>query len=289
MSMRWAFLLLFVSLPIAAQETPEPEAEEPEREWGDFPGQVEKPQERKPRPGSGEGWKPGVQPMPAYPYGYQPRPPPEVEQAPPEPPPEPNHVSMFGAHPLGKWVRGQSVTIGFPLVQIRLALGLHRLLDVSVGFDSFYGTLNEPRLGVRFTPLVGPHWALALQLEAGAAFFTARAQAEGYGPRWFTGRRNFNIQPGLLVSYQGSHPRSARLYLQAFYVLALDTEPYQRTPLGGTPLGVQPGHNAGLRLGTELPITSFTSLVFQLGADVHFRDGDSIVMPTAGFGLTTSI
>jgi hypothetical protein len=196
---------------------------------------------------------------------------------------------MVGARPLGKWVRGQSVLVGFPLVQIKVALGLHRLLDVAIGFDSMYGLLNEPRLSLRWSPLVGERWALALQLEGGAAFFTARAQAEGYGPRWTTGRRNFNIQPGLLISYQGSHPRAARLYLQAYYLLALDTEPYQRTPLGGTPLGVQPGHNAGLRFGTELPLTSFTSLIFSLGADVHFRDGDSPVMPSAGLGLVTSI
>jgi hypothetical protein len=42
-------------------------------------------------------------------------------------------------------------------------------------------------------------------------------------------------------------------------------------------------------LGPEMPLTSYTSLVFQFGAELHFRPGDSLVMPTAGIGLVTSI
>jgi hypothetical protein len=259
--------------------------EEPDAEWGGFPGQTAPPPEPSRSPvQQGDLWSPapGARPQPYIPrYGREPEPPQEPER--------PNRVSMLGAHPLGKWVRGQSLVLGFPLAQIRVNLGLHRLLDVGIGFDTLYGTLNEPRVSARWTPLLGEHWALALQLEAGATFYSVRAQGEGYGPRWITGRRNFNIQPGLLISYQGSHPRAARLFLQLFYLLALDTEPFQRQPLDPVPRGVAVGHNAGLKFGAELPLTSYTSLVFSLGADFHFRTGDSIVMPSAALGLVTSI
>lgn len=277
-------LLLVVAAPAVAQDDGgDVPVDEPGAEWGGFPGQVA-PKPSPPPPPPDDLWRAGPRPPPAYPGRGRLAAP----EQPPEPP-RPNRVSMLGAHPLGQWVRGQLLLVGFPLVQLRVNLGLHRLLDVGVGFDSLYVTLNEPRLTVRWSPLSSERWALALQLEAGAAFFTARSQAEGFGPRWLTGRRNFNIQPGVLVSYQGAHPRAARLFLQAFYLLALDTEPYQRTPLGGTPLGVQPGHNAGLRVGAELPVTSYSSLVFSLGADAHFRTGDSVMMPSAALGLVTSI
>jgi hypothetical protein len=271
-------------MPVAAQESSDPPAEEaPEQEWGGFPGQ-EKPRpppERRPVL-PGETWNPGLAPPQ---YDVRPRPQPE----PPPEPPQPNHISMLGAHPLGKWTRGQDVVVGFPLVELKVALGFTRWLDLSVHFNSMYGTLNEPGLGVRVTPLWGEHWALGLYLDAGAAFYSVRAPAEGYGPRWFTGRRNFNFRGGLKVSYQGWHPRSVRLFLDGYYLLAIDTEPFQRTPLDNTGRGVAFGHNAGLLLGTEMPLTSYTSLVFQIGAELHLRRGDSLVMPTAGIGLVTSI
>ena len=290
--MRWLGpLLCCLAVPAWAQDggtdVPSDVPEEaPDAEWGGFPGsQSPAPQPSRAPLQKGDLWSPGPEATPqTYPY-----PRPYSEPEPPPEPKDPNRISMLGAHPLGKWVRGQSIMLGFPLAQIRVNLGLHRLLDVGIGFDTLYGMLNEPRVSVRWTPLLGERWALALQLEAGAAFFSIRAQAEGFGPRWISGRRNFNIQPGLLISYQALHPRAARLFLQAFYLLALDTEPYQRTPLGGTPLGVQPGHNAGLKLGAELPLSSHTSLVFSLGCDWHFREGDSLAMPSAGLGLVTSI
>lgn len=255
---------------------------EPEKEWGGFPGAQ---QPRPPPPPPRDVYVP-----PPPPRSYAPDARAEVPVAePPKTPKTPNVISMFGARPLGQWVRGQSVVVGFPLVSLRVALGLARTFDVGIGFNSFYGLLNEPSISARWSPLAGERWALALQLEVGAAFFTVRAQAEGFGPRWITGRRNFNFQPGVLVSFQGAHPRAARLFLNAYYLLTLDTEPFQRTPLGGTPARVQPGHNAGLKVGAELPLTSYTSLVFAIGAELHLRDGDSLVMPSAAIGLVTSI
>ena len=219
-----------------------------------------------------------------------PRPPePPAAPAAPEPPPEPNRVSVSDGRALGPWGRGQLLTVGFPLVGLRVCIGLAQWLDVGVGFDSLYGLLNEPRLVFRFSLVRGAHWALALGLEGGVAFFTVRAPSDVWGPRWMTGRRNVNVQPSATVSYQGAHPRAARVFLTGGYLLALDTEPYQRTPLGGVSPGVVPGHNAFVKVGTELPLSARTSFLLQLGLDAHFRAGDSVLMPAAQVGLATSI
>ena len=65
--------------------------------------------------------------------------------------------------------------------------------------------------------------------------------------RWLTGRRNINVIPSLVVSYQGDKPRAARLFFDLRYLLALDTEPYATDPLTGVPPAVVPGHNVILK------------------------------------------
>lgn len=226
-------------------------------------------------------------------------PPPVVDAAPPLPvqvfrrtaaPSEPpNLVSMWGARSLGRWGRGQTLSVGFPLLQLRLALGLAERFDVAVGFDTFYGSLNEPRVGLRWNFARGSSWDFALGLEGGWAYFPTRAPAESRGARWVTGRRNVNLVPALTASYQGDGTRAVRLYFKLEYQLALDTEPYATSPLEKLPGPVVPGHNFNLTGGAELPLSTKTSFLFTLGMQVHLRAGDSPVMPVCSVGLVTGI
>lgn len=202
---------------------------------------------------------------------------------------EPNTVSMFGARSLGQWGRGQMIYLGFPLIGIRLALGLAERIDLSIGFDSFYGMMNQPLVGVRVNFFRGTNWNMAVAIEGGPAFFTTRASVDLRGARWLTGRRNGNVMPGFVFSYQSDHPRAARLFLALSYLMTFDTEPFQDAPLGGVPASVQIGHNGVIRAGAEMPLSAKTSFVFLLGLDVHGRSRDSIVMPNCSVGLVTSI
>lgn len=249
-----------------------------------------------------EGWEglptsPGAQPPPPLPV------PPAVLVAPAPAPvttlmpdelrarlrarEEPNRVSMFGAPALGQWKRGQALALGFPFFQLRAAIGLLENLDVGLGFDSFYLLLNEVRLLVKYGFGKGPGFSVAASVEGGAAFFQQRASAETRGTRWITGRRNFNLSPGVIVSYQASSLRAARLFVEVRYLLAIDTEPFATRPLEGVPATVVLGHNVLTKFGAELPLSERTSFVFSLGLDGHLRPVDSPVMPNIAVGLVT--
>jgi hypothetical protein len=200
-----------------------------------------------------------------------------------------NDVSVTGASSLGSLNRGELVLLGFPLIQLRVLMGLGDRFDLGLGFDSYYFMMNEPRLVSRLTIVRTESFAFAAKLEAGYAFFTQRASRETRGARWLTGHRNINVQPSLVISYQGSAPRAARLFFEAGYLLALDTEPFATDPLVGVPPAVVAGHNLLLRGGAELPLSSKTAFVLTFGFDVHGRANDSVVMPSAGLGLVTSL
>ncbi len=206
-----------------------------------------------------------------------------------KPPETPNSVSMYGGIPLGQWKRGQSVSFGFPLITLRLAMGLTNRFDAGVGFDSFYGVMNELRLTARYAFFTSPTWNLAGSIEGGGAFFNVRANKEVNGPRWITGRRNGNLAPGLVASFQSTHARAARLYLDLRYMMTFDTEPFARNPLAGVPPSLVIGHNVLANLGAEIPLTDKTSFAFRLGLDFHLRAEDAPVMPVALVGLVTSI
>ncbi len=212
-----------------------------------------------------------------------------VRRAAPLVPEEANRVSMYGAPALGQWKRGLGLYIGFPLLGVRGAIGLTPQLDVGLGFDSFFGWMNEIRVHAKYQLYAGANWSAAVALEGGKAFFAQPPSAESNGARWLTGRRNWNIAPGVLVSYRGDSPRSARLFLDVRYNLALDTQPYQRDPLGGVPASVQLGHNVPIRFGAEMPFTSLTSFLFTLGFDLHGRVEDSNFMPVCAVGIVTSL
>ncbi|MBL9038896.1 MAG: hypothetical protein JNG84_10300 [Archangium sp.] len=202
---------------------------------------------------------------------------------------EPNTVSMFGAPALGSGKRGQSLAIGFPLVSLRFSLGVLRALDLGLGFDSFYGSMNEVRATAKYQLAASDRWTLAASLEGGWAFFVTRARQELNGARWLTGRRNGNLTPGLVASYQGPHPKAARVFVEARYLVAFDSEPYSVSPLDGVPRGVVVGHNALLRVGAELPLTPTASFVFLVGLDVHGRIEDAPIMPACSVGVVTGL
>lgn len=213
---------------------------------------------------------------------------PRVEQRPPSPQ-EFNRVSIYGAPTLGQWNRGLGAYLGFPLLGLKAGIGLTDSLDVGLGFDSFYGVMNEPRAWAKFNVLDDKNWAVSLQVEGGAAFFTQKPEAEGQGARWLTGRRNYNLEPGVLFSYRGDSVQSARLFLDLRYHLAFDTQPWTKDPLGGVPPPVVLGHNFPVRLGAEMPFSPSTSFLFLFGFDVHTREGDSLFMPVVSVGLVTGL
>lgn len=215
--------------------------------------------------------------------------PPQVVQLPPR---EFNHVSIYGAPTLGQWRRGFGAYLGFPLLGIKAGIGVLDRLDVGVGFDSFYGVMNEARAFVKLNLFQDKSWAISAQLEGGAAFFVQSPEVEGNGggrgARWLTGRRNFNIEPGLIFSYRGETPQSSRLFLDLRYHAALDTQPFAKDPLGGVPPSVVVGHNVPVRMGAEMPFTPTTSFLFSFGFDIHGRAPlDSAFMPVAYVGLVS--
>jgi hypothetical protein len=261
----------------------------PDDEWGNFP-----PDSNKAPPAASPTLPP---PPPSAPQPLQPLPPPPLGSAPlrggvsgvARPPEEPNTVSVYGAPTLGQWKRGQALFLGFPLLGVKLAIGLLDRLDFSVGFESFYGVMNEFSSTVKVGIFQGGNWSMAASVEGELALFTQRAPKEVRGPRWLTGHRNYGVSPGIVFSYQGDSARSARLFIEARYLLAFDTEPFAKDPLNGVPPGLLLGHNLLLHFGAEMPLSSRTSFVFQLGMDFHGRDVDATVMPVASLGLVTGI
>ncbi|MGV3620060.1 MAG: hypothetical protein ACO1OB_04545 [Archangium sp.] len=202
---------------------------------------------------------------------------------------ERNERSVWGATPLGHGNRGQSVMMGFPLLDVRALFGLGDRVDLGLGFDSYFFMMNQPKGIVRVNLVRTETLALSAQLEGGYAFFVQRATLESRGARWLTGRRNVNINPSLVLSLQGPAPRAPRIYFAAHYLMTLDFEGYASSPLGGIPPAIIVGHNGGIRGGAELPLSSRTSFLFMFGLDIHGRDVDSVVMPTGGLGVVTSL
>lgn len=251
-----------------AQATPVPD-----EEWGGFPAD---PNEKPPPP-------------PPAPDPRLPPPPPRPGVGLMRAPDEPNTVSVFGAPTLGQWKRGQAIFLGFPLLGVKLAIGLLDRLDFFIGFESFYGVMNEFSGGFKVGLYKGSNWSIAASVEGMLALFGQRASKEVRGPRWITAHRNYGASPGVLVSYQGDSPRAARLFVDARYLLTFDTEPFAKDPLNGVPPNLVLGHNVLVHFGAEMPLSARTSFVFMLGLDIHGRSDDAIVMPVASLGLVTGL
>lgn len=203
-------------------------------------------------------------------------------------PPASHRVSLSGGKSLEPGQRALGVSLGFPFLSAKASLGLLPRVDVGVGVDSFYGVMTSVHAHARVTLLEGTHWALAAAVEGGYAFFLKSPLEEVHGARFLTGRRNWNLLPGLVGSYQGASPGAMRFFLDVRYHLAFDTEPLMSAPLGGVS-DLRVAGNLPVRLGFEVPFSERTSYVIMLGAHLHGRPEDAAFMPTVGVGLVTPL
>jgi hypothetical protein len=194
-------------------------------------------------------------------------------------------VSLFGGRTLEPGQLGASLILGFPLASARVSVGVLPRLDLGVGADSLYGIMNEVRAFARYGLLQGEEGHLALSVEGGHAFFLNAPSQEEFGARYFTGRRNWNLAPGLT----GSLPLGVRTrgFLDVRYLVAFDTQPFQRDPLAGRPEGVQVSGNLLFRVGLEVPFSERTSYVVMVGGNIQGREEDAAFMPAVGVGVVT--
>jgi hypothetical protein len=210
----------------------------------------------------------------------------EVRTAAPVEPPKPedwNDVSLYGAKALKRGTFAVGGFAGFPTLNVRGRYGVGDGLDVGIGFESFYGMMNEPQLQLRYQ-LTSGDVEVALAVDGSFAHFVLKPQADPVGARWITGHRNWNMATGFILSKRASAPTLPRLFLDVRALIAFDTQPYQRTPLGGVPSQVQLAWNVPVRMGGEIPISPRSSFVVDLGFDIHGRDGDSVFMPVLSVG-----
>ncbi|MBZ4414948.1 hypothetical protein K8638_00475 [Myxococcus sp. RHST-1-4] len=206
------------------------------------------------------------------------------------PPPVPNRVSLLGARTMGTGGFAAGFSLGFPLLSARAAVGVLPRVDALVGVDSLYGMMTELRAGARWMMLDGgPRWSLGLAVEGGHAFFLRPASVEDKGARYLSGRRNWNVQPGIVGNVQLKGARAPRLFFDVRYHLSFDTEPIQRTPLGGLPPAVVTGSAFPLRVGAEMPLSEKTSYSVTVGGDVRTRPEDADFMPVLSVGIVTGL
>ncbi|WP_043709038.1 hypothetical protein [Corallococcus macrosporus] len=204
------------------------------------------------------------------------------------PPPVPNRVSLLGARTVGEGGLAAGLSLGFPTVSARVAVGVLRRLDVLAGVDSAYGLMNELRLGARWMVFDGgPRWSLGVAVEGSHAFFLRPASVEERGARYLSGRRNWNVQPGIVGNLQLRGARAPRLFLDVRYLLTLDTEPIQGVPLGGLPPDVEFSSAFPIRVGAEVPVSEKTSYAVTLGGDIRTRPDEADFMPVISFGVVT--
>lgn len=209
------------------------------------------------------------------------------------PPPvllRPNKVSLGSAPALAPGQAGAAMSLGFPLLSLRLGYGVAELLDAGVGFDSFYGMMNEPRVWVRFCPFGNLQGAsLALTGEAGAAFFVLDPNADLHGARFLTGRRNYNLVPGIRLGLGGDEVRSTRFVFTLEYLFAFDTQPISRQPLGGLPPAFETLTSLLFHFGAEFPVSNGSAFTLGAGFDIHNAPQDAAFVPTISIGIVTSL
>jgi hypothetical protein len=269
-----SLLVVGLGLPALAQAPTEPPAANPapDESWLSYPG----PEAEAPPPDA----LPPPLPPPVVPGRAA-----QAEVEAPVEPLKPNRLSLFGGRVLEPGRVAAGLLLGFPLASARISVGVLPRLDVGVGADSLYGIMNEVRGYVRFGLVQGEEGHLALAVDGGHAFFLNPPSQEEYGARYFTGRRNWNVAPGLVGSVRIG--RATRGFLDVRYLIAFDTQPFQRIPLGGRPDGVQVSGNFVFRGGLEVPFSERTSYVVTVGANIHGREEDASFMPTVGVGVVT--
>ncbi|MFL5319351.1 MAG: hypothetical protein ACJ790_06810 [Myxococcaceae bacterium] len=214
----------------------------------------------------------------------------EVSQrvGPPKPPaPEDfNEVSLNGGKAINGWAVGAFA--GFPTFGIQVRRSFFPKFDAGVGFESFYGMMNEGQVHARYQLLDGDV-ELAAQVMGSVTQFVLKPQNDPVGARWITGHRNWNVAPGLTLSRHPSSPHMPRLFVDVRALIAFDTQPFQKNPLGGVPQGLVVGWNVPVRAGGELPISPSSSFVVSLGFDIHGRNGDSPFMPVLTVGAVVGL
>jgi hypothetical protein len=167
----------------------------------------------------------------------------------------PNLVSLHGAAPLGPWKRAGAVSLGFPLLSARILMGVTPKLDVGVEYDTLYGLMHDVRASARWSLVTGDNLSFGLVGDAGPAFYTRRPGFDFHGARWLTGRRDYNASAGVVLSVQGSSPRASRFFVAGRCLLAMDMDPLQTEPLGGTPPPVLFSANLLSEVGLEAPVS----------------------------------
>lgn len=267
-----SLLVAGLAPPALAQAPQAPSANPPPDEsWLDYPG----PEAEAPPPGALP---------PPLPPARAPRLP---EPVAPAAPPTPARVNLHGARVLQPGELALGVMLGFPLASARVSVGVLPRVDAGLGVDSLYGIMNEVRGSARVALMQGEQAHLALAVEGGYALFLNAPSQEDTGARYFTGRRNWNLMPGLVGSMAVG--RASRGFLDVRYHMAFDTQPFQRTPLGGAPRGVQLSSNFQFRGGVEVPFSARTSYVVMLGGSIHGRPEDASFMPLLGVGVVAAL
>ncbi|RKH05431.1 MULTISPECIES: hypothetical protein, partial [unclassified Corallococcus] len=208
---------------------------------------------------------------------------------PPRPPQAPNRYGLYGGRSLGSGHLGVGMELGYPFVSARGLYGVLPALDLGLGVDSVYGLMTEIRAGARFTLLDGANGSLALVVDGGRAFFLRPPDTEQKGARYLSGRRDWNVAPGVVASFQGDGPRSVRPYMDLRCLLAFDLDPIQSSPLSGLPPAWKVDASILLRLGAEFPVGEKTSYAVSVGGDFRSRSTDAEFMPTLSIGVVSAL
>ncbi|WP_223646975.1 hypothetical protein [Corallococcus sp. EGB] len=268
-----------------AEEVPSPI---PDAEgWEAFPGASNPAPASPPPPPSRAPPPPSFD---APPLAEPPRPSRRVKAPrPPRPPLAPNRYGLYGGRSLGSGHIGVGMELGFPFVSARAVYGVLEPLDLGLGVDTVYGLMTELRASARLTLMDSDNASLAFVVDGGHAFFLRPADTEDRGARYLSGRRDWNVAPGLVMSFQGDSPRAWRPYMDVRALMAFDMDPVQRDPLGGRPPAWKLDAAVLIRLGAEIPVGEKTSYAVSLGGDFRSRSTDAEFMPTVSVGVVSTL
>ncbi|RKG85839.1 hypothetical protein D7W82_18445, partial [Corallococcus sp. CA049B] len=208
---------------------------------------------------------------------------------PPPPPQAPNRHGLYGGRSLGSGHGGVGMELGFPFVSARGVYGVLEHLDLGLGVDTVYGLMTELRASARFTLLDSDNVSLAFVVDGGHAFFLRPPDTEDKGARYLSGRRDWNVAPGLVTSFQGDSPRAWRPYLDVRALMAFDMDPIQKDPLSGMPPAWKLDASVLVRLGAEFPVGEKTSYAVSFGGDFRSRSSDAEFMPTLSVGVVSTL
>ncbi|GMU03020.1 hypothetical protein KH5H1_71400 [Corallococcus caeni] len=287
-----------------APEAPPPEPARPQAAPNEeAPTRVQPPSDTQ---GEAEGWEafPGASDAvtaPPPPPRYAPPPPPAEPPPtrrrvkpprpprPPSPPQAPNRYGLYGGRSLGSGHVGVGMELGYPFASARAVYGVLEPLDLGLGVDTVYGLMTELRASARLTLMDSQNVSLALVADGGRAFFLRPPDTEDRGARYLSGRRDWNVAPGLVASFQGDGPRAWRPYLDVRALFAFDLDPIQRDPLSGVPPAWKLDAAVLVRLGAEFPVGEKTSYAVSFGGDFRSRSTDAEFMPTLSVGVVSAL